>query len=138
MALSAKASSMPTACEPCPGKTNANFITSPNSINTGGQCARMNRCRLRATCSSCARTGCGSARARSGCLEADDGGAPGEAAAHAFDQHVVAALDAAVAHRNVEGERNRGRRGVAMLAHRHHHALGGQAELAAGALHDAD
>src|ERR1700756_4331402 len=63
---------------------------------------------------------------------ADDRRPPREAAADAFDQHVLAALDAAVAHRDIKCERNGRRRRIAVLAHRDDHALLRQAELAAG------
>ena len=54
---------------------------------------------------------------------------PREAAADAFDQHVLAALDAAVADRDVERERNRRGRRIAMLVDRDHHAFHRHAEL---------
>ena len=45
---------------------------------------------------------------------AERGRAPGKAAAHRFEHDQVAALDPPVAHRGVERQRNRGRRGVGM------------------------
>src|SRR4030067_92574 len=56
--------------------------------------------------------------------------APGEAATECFHQHGVAALDASITHRLIEGERYRGRRGVAMPVHGHDHVVHGHVELA--------
>src|SRR5579875_3571068 len=117
---------MPIDCEPWPGKTNANFISSSLDWND----PRMRRGRAR-------RRRLGTRRAASSTADqlqinggrrmkepvTEDRRAPREAAADAFDQHVLSALDAAVAHRDVERERNRRRRGIAVVADRHHHAL---------------
>src|SRR5579864_2719887 len=69
---------------------------------------------------------------------ADNRRAPREAAADAFDQYVLAAFDTPVPDGDVERERNRGRRRVAVLANRHDHPLLRKTQLAARALHDAD
>ena len=50
--------------------------------------------------------------------EVEQHGAPGEAAAHAFEHQRVALRDLAAAHRRVQRQRNRCGRGVAMLVHR--------------------
>src|ERR1700712_4627640 len=69
---------------------------------------------------------------------ANDRRAPRKAAADAFYQHMLAALDAAVAHGDVERERNRCRRRIAMLANSHDHALERHMKLLRRAFHDAD
>src|SRR6478735_5159066 len=86
-ALSPQASSMPTACEPWPGKTKANgFMRTVSRRALFGAVAS----------------------------EIEQGRAPGEAAAHAFEHHRVATLDLACAHGVVKGQRDRGGRGVAV------------------------
>src|SRR6185436_19430580 len=87
---SPQASSMPTDCEPWPGNTKANGFMLVSLV-------RENRLR-------------GS--------EVQQDGAPGEAAAHAFQHEGVTLLDLAAAHRGVQRQRDRGRRGVAVLVHR--------------------
>src|SRR5580692_4982358 len=64
--------------------------------------------------------------------------APGEAAAHTFEQHVLTFLDPAVAHRHVERKWNRRGRRIAVLVDRYDHAFSRQAELARRAGHDPD
>src|SRR6188768_2109130 len=82
-----QASSMPTDCEPCPGKTNAK--------------SAMLVCLLLFL-----------SRAAS---EVEQHGTPGEATADAFEQHGVAALDAAALDRHVQRQRHRRGRGVAVF-----------------------
>ena len=62
--------------------------------------------------------------------------APGEAAAHTFQQHQVAFLDAAVLDRLEQGERDRRGGGVRVPVHGRHHPLGRQVEAFAGCLDD--
>src|ERR1700712_4510455 len=99
---------MPIDCEPCPGKTNANFISS--SMNGESERARAHRPAQKQR-----------AAARAAALVTEYRGAPREAAADAFDQHVLAALNTAVSHGDIERERNRRRRRVAVFADRHDH-----------------
>ncbi len=51
--------------------------------------------------------------------------APGEATAKAFHQDGLATLDAAIAHRRVEGQGDGGGGGIAMVGHGHHHLFHG-------------
>src|SRR3569623_1958193 len=59
------------------------------------------------------------------------------AVAARLEQHGVAALDAAVAYRDVESERDRRRRGVAVFGHRHHHPRHRQIHFLGGGFDDA-
>src|SRR4051812_45999017 len=77
---SPQASSMPTACEPWPGKTKANGFMDGDSRMWGG---------------------------RRGGSEFEQHRAPGEAAADAFEHQRLALLHLARAHRGIEGERDR-------------------------------
>src|SRR5690606_23123348 len=116
--LSAKPLSMPMACEPCPGKTNANVVMlSLLLLYMSARAGLM---------------------LHADELHADQYRAPGEAAAHAFHHDVLARLDAAVAHADVERQRNRRCRGVAVLVNRDDHLVHAQAQLLRRALHDAD
>src|SRR5471032_475916 len=104
---SPQASSMPTLCEPWPGKTNANAVMGWEILLFSS----MN--------------GAGGAV----CLSiVDQGSAPGDAAA-ALKQQSLAAPDLARADGDVERQRNGGGRRVAVFGHRHHHAFRRQLEL---------
>src|SRR6476660_4576153 len=59
-------------------------------------------------------------------------GAPREATAHAFEQHLVAALDTAVAYGNVQRKRNRSSRRVRVLVDGHYDFRRIDAELLCG------
>src|SRR5205085_8023212 len=111
---SPQASSMPTDCEPCPGKTNAN-----EAIACVSPMVRKEKPRAAAS-------------------EIEQHRAPGEAAADALEQDGVAAADLAGAHRDVERQRNRGGRGVAVLVDRDDELVQRQLQLLRGALHDAN
>src|SRR5690606_26710483 len=99
-----QASSMPTACEPCPGNTNANAVM--GEIYPFCSVIQQHR-------------------------------APGEAAAHTFEQQGLPPLDAAVANGLVQRQGDRRGGGVAVLVDRGDHALERQLELLGRALHDA-
>src|ERR1700712_4828093 len=100
---------MPTDCDPCPGKTKANgFMQVSSSLWAPRQAAS----------------------------EVQQDCAPGETAAHAFEHDSVSLPDLAAAHRDIERQRNRGRRSVAVLVDRDHQLVRGQLQLARGALHD--
>src|SRR5690606_36368027 len=60
--------------------------------------------------------------------------APGEPSAHALHQYEMPGADAAVAHGEVVGERDRCRRGIGVLVHRHHDLLHRQLQAARGRL----
>ena len=64
--------------------------------------------------------------------------APGEAAADPCQHDVLAGADASVAHRVVERERNRRRRGIGVPVDRGHHLVDRQVQLLRGRLDDAD
>src|SRR6188768_2127952 len=84
---SPQASSMPTACEPWPGNTKANgFMLCLSNAMVVAEAARAS--------------------------EVQQDRAPGEAAAHAFEHERVALLDLALAHRDVQRQRDRGGGGV--------------------------
>src|SRR5258706_431619 len=91
---SPQASSMPTVCDPCPGKTNANSAISGLSPADRSLCSDADS-------------------------EVEQHGAPGEAAAHAFEHHRIAAFDAAVLHRHVQGQRHRRGRGIPVFVYRY-------------------
>src|SRR5438093_12960709 len=64
--------------------------------------------------------------------------APGQSRTKAREQHVVARLDAAFAHRLLQGQRDGSARGVAVLVDVDRHALDGQADAARGRVDDAE
>src|SRR4051794_11718943 len=86
---SPQASSMPTDCEPCPGKTKANgFMDFGYGLNG----------------TACTPPGCQH-------LEIEQHGAPREAPANALEHQCVALVDLPPAHSCIQGERDRrGRR----------------------------
>src|SRR5574343_1662663 len=71
-------------------------------------------------------------------LEFKQGSAPGKAAADAFDQHLLAALDAPVAHSFVERQRHRGCGSVAMTIDSHDDLVAINPQLLAGGFNDPD
>src|SRR6185369_12860269 len=91
---SPQASNMPTVCEPWPGKTNANEVIACLFCLSSLSVPRQPRSQVQ------------------------QHSAPGEAAADAFEQHGVAALDLAAAHTVVECQRDRRSRRVAVLVDR--------------------
>src|SRR5690349_4282491 len=106
---------MPTACEPWPGKTNANEVigTSPSTRSE-------------------------TPPAQAAASEVEQDGAPGEAAADALEHQRLATADLAAAHSVVERQRDRRSRGVAMLIDRHDNSFRRQLQLLRRALHDAN
>src|SRR5215204_3313081 len=107
---SPQASSMPTDCDPCPGKTKAKG------------------------CMACLLFGCAKPPRAS---EVQQDRAPGETAAHAFEHEGVALLDLAAADRGVERQRDRGGRRVAVLVHGDDELVHGHLQAPGRALHDA-
>src|ERR1700761_8371270 len=111
---SPQASSMPTLCEPWPGNTNANAVMGEeillfSSVTTGQTPGRLVSGVL---------------------LVVDQRCTPCEAAADAFKQQALPALDLAGTDGDVERQRNRGGRRVAVFGHRHHPPLRRQLQLA--------
>src|SRR5712664_2220865 len=105
MALSAKPFSMPTACDPCPGKTNANLPMLFSNFDNQPICDSVPESHPR------------------------QHSAPGKAAANAFHHDVLARLDTTIPHADVERHRNGGCRRVAVLIDGDNHLVHAQAEL---------